>query len=329
MISEFPKVNILYEIDTSKYPWCNEAVIFSVKDGKGSIRHKSSESSKEDFSFYSQLILEEKPIMQGYYPCCPTCAAIFAAGYGTENIDCSELKTVRENINCEYKNIRTSAEVLSPLLGLLEDGVYILADVPHYPTDGNGNFFYSLPSEYTVYPAACEEYYDRELSCFVGAFPAFLYPTQSAELINIERIDEYVNIFKNSSSPPRGIAYYEKGFVSALIDGHHKACAAARIGKNINCLTIIRASDFKYKKYVGAKTRISRVRFAEIDLSAKYGKTIGDYNKSYGSDKYELDINTELPEYTLTGRNFPEENASSLKNYPTAKQLVYIYANRK
>ena len=47
-----------------------------------------------------------------------------------------------------------------------------------------------------------------------------------------------------SGGAPRAIAYHEHGFISALLDGHHKATAAARLGRTVNCLTIIPYSGF-------------------------------------------------------------------------------------
>lgn len=330
LIPKLPKVKIIDEIDTGKYPWCDSAVIFSVKNGRGSLTHTVSPYRVEDDSYIdyycSQLLLEKMPVMQGKYPICPTCTGLLAVGYGIENINCPELKTVRENINCEYKNIRTSAEILSPLLGLLDDGIYALADVPHFPSNGDGNFFYCAPNVPVEFSAACDSFYLRDFLTCVDGFPAYLYPTQSDELINIDRVKEYVEIMENNLNAPRGIAYYEKGFISALLDGHHKACAAACLGQTVSCLTIIRADSFRaadgHKTYDGAKTPVKSVFFSGIEYPAKKGEVWGDYCSL--SDRRELE--PPLPKYFLTGRDIDDEMMIREKNYPTTETLAGICA---
>lgn len=44
-------------------------------------------------------------------------------------------------------------------------------------------------------------------------------------------MEEYIKIMESCSNSPRGLAYYEEGFICALLDGHHKACAASVLGK--------------------------------------------------------------------------------------------------
>ena len=224
-------------IDVNDIEWCDEAVLICVKNGKGTLAHQISEES-EDYDFFSQLLLDDKPIIQARYPICPTCTGMLATGYGIENIHSQELTKVRECMNSEYKGIINAAENVKPLLGLLNDGYYVLADVKLFPSNGQGTFFYSVPNELTYNEATCSQYYDSDFGCSTDGFPAYIYPTQSSEIIQEERVEEYIRIMENSSNPPRGLAYYEEGFVCALLDGHHKACAASALGKKLNCLTM-------------------------------------------------------------------------------------------
>lgn len=238
-----PNIEIIQLINVDDIEWCDEAVLICVKNGKGTLTHRISEED-EDYSFYSQLLLGDKPIIQGKYPICPTCAGMLATGYGIENIHSNELTKVRECINSEYKGIINAVENIKPLLGLLNDGYYVLADAKLYPSDGQGNFFYSVPNELTYNEATCSQYYDSDFYCSADGFPAFIYPTQSGEMIQEQRVEEYIRIMKTSNNPPRGLAYCEAGFVCALLDGHHKACAASVLGKTLNCLTIIPPDSF-------------------------------------------------------------------------------------
>lgn len=321
--SKMPEVKILNEPDVSGFKWCGGAITFSVKNGKGSLSHIIS-GETENYEYSARLVLNNKPLIQGEYSISPTCSGLLATGYGIENIDCPELKNVREKINSAYKDIRSSAEALKPLLGLLDDGIYLLADIEYNPTDGSGNFFYSVPNEPTPTDAVCDTYFNINFDP-VNAFPAYLYPTQSAALCNPQRVEEYVRLLKDNPKPPRGIAYYEKGFISALIDGHHKACAAARLGIKLNCLTIMRADRVEYSGliYRGKNSRVKNVFFAGIKLPAEKGARLGDYGFNC---KYPRGSKHKLHEYSLTGRRFPHEELSAAKNYFTLDQLCGISA---
>lgn len=312
------KVNILREIDVSKHFWCDSAVLFSVRNGKGTLTHHIGREDS-DYQYYSQLILNDKPIMQGKYPVCPTCTGMLAVGYGMENIDCPELTAARECLNSEYTNITDVAEMIKPLLGLLDDGYYLLADVPHIPTDSEGNFFYSVPNELTEFSGACDANYNSDFLTAVDGVPMYLYPTQSAELINDQRVEYYTEILRSQPHSLRALAYHEKGFFSALLDGHHKACASARLGMKLNCWTIIPANscsfagDYRLSK---EKTHLKSVGFADIRIIAPNGMTYSDYIKCR-SKRTDVDVE----QFKLTGRSFPEEERNIRRNYLTLRSM--------
>ena len=241
------EVKIIKEIDTTDNWWCRSAVLFSVKNGKNTIVEKASPFNK-DYEYYLQLQLNGIPLVQGKFPQCSTCNGMLATGYGIENIGCPELETARTCMNSSFVNILNSAEKIKPLLGLLRDGYYALADTICFPSDGEGMFFYEVPNELKYYEAACYDYYcNWDYSC-VKHFPMFLYPTQSASLINNERVEYYVQIMKTEDEPPRALAYHLYGFVNVLLDGHHKACAAASLGKYVRCLTIIPCDGYDFNR---------------------------------------------------------------------------------
>lgn len=319
MILNRTRVEMIQNIDVSNIGWCNEAVIFHVINGKGSFTHRISEEDDE-YDFCSQLLLNGKPIIQAKYPICPTCSGMLATGYGIENIDSPELKRVREVMNSDYQGISKSFEKIKPLLGMLTSGYYVLADAKLFPTDGQGNFFYSVPNELTPNEATCSEYYDSHLYSVAGGFPAYIYPTQKAELIKEERVDEYVQKFQTSKNPPRGLAYYEEGFVCALLDGHHKACAASVLGKSLSCLTIISPDSFRWAdgtKYNEGNTLISKVGFAGIEVEVEKGTKLKDYQPLKGFKEKKFPI----PVYNITGRKFSDRY---LTCYPTIHSLAAI-----
>ncbi len=312
-----PEIKILRNINTDSYPWCNSAVMFEVKNGKSALKHIYS----DDDSYYcwkSHLTLNGLPILQSDETYCSTCSATLAAGYGIENIDCAELDEVRNNINSDFRDIETSFEILKPLLGLLEDGVYLLADVPHYPTNGEGKFFYDISNEPTSYKAACMDYYNRDLLTPVSSFPAYLYPTQSDKCINKERVEYYVELLRNSKNPPRAIAYHKAGFISALLDGHHKAVAAAVLGIPINCLTIIKGFNCSHTSYVDPKGTFEELYFSAIVIP----NDIGYYSKT---DKNNSRADLDFEKYRLI-RSIPLGFTPKTEEYPTVEELTGIYA---
>ncbi len=237
IFSSKPKIEIVKEIDATAYHWCNEALLIYVKNGLAALTNRSSEYDR-DYSCKGQLLLNGTPLIQGDYPGCPTCTAMLARGHGIEQADCPELLEVRDRINQDYVNIRTSAETLKPLLGLLEEGYYLLADVYHTPTDGKKQYFANVSDVLEQFMPACDSYYNHEFLTVTDGFPAYLFPTQSNACLNQKHAESYLERMKRPNAP-RAIAYYHCGFTSALLDGHHKAYAAAILGMQLPCLTII------------------------------------------------------------------------------------------
>ncbi len=248
-------------LDISQISWCNSALLFRVKNGAGMLTEKQKVTSHSDYDYRSQLLLNGRPLIQAELPWCPTCTGILSAGYGIENICCPELSEIEENINSDFINIQHSFENLKPLFGLLSDGWYVLADIPAIPTDGEGEFFWNVSS--TV-QAVCQDYYHFGLMSVTEGFPAFLFATQSDERFNPERTEYYKNRMHQNNAP-RAVAYHVHGFVSALLDGHHKAYACAELGTPVPTLTIIPFTTF----YTSKKPPYQTVHFSGISIPAQ------------------------------------------------------------
>ena len=316
------EVKIIKEIDTADNWWCSSAVLFSVKNGKNTIGEKSSPFNK-DYEYYSHLQLKGKSLVQGQFPECPTCKGMLATGYGIENIECPELETARTCMNSSFVSIMDSAEKIKPLLGLLRDGYYALADTICFPSDGEGHFFYEVPNELKYYEAACYGYYcNWDYSC-CDHFPMFLYPTQSASLINYERVEYYAQILKTEDESPRALAYHLYGFMNALLDGHHKACAAASLGKCVRCLTIIPCDGSHFDrntltKGVNLKQSnpvIEKMMFAGLATEAPEGIR---YLDVYKDPVVQPDLS--LQKYGLTDNRIHYGTAS----YPTIRDIAAL-----
>ena len=172
----------------------------------------------------------------------------------------------------------------------------------------------------TYHEATCNEYYDSDFLSSVEGFPAYIYPTQSSEFIQKERLEAYAEIIKTSSNPPRGLAYYEEGFMCALLDGHHKACATSMLGKIFHCLTIIAPNRFWFVdgvRHVDGDTYIKSVSFAGISVEVEQGTKYKEYCPSKGVREKEIDI----PIFHLTGDKLLNQYWNQ---YPTMHTLSGI-----
>ncbi|MBR2750830.1 MAG: hypothetical protein IKD90_06845 [Clostridiales bacterium] len=320
------EVNFIRELDTTDKWWCNSAVFFSVKNGKNTICEKWG-SEDEDYDRHMHVVLNGKPIIQAKLPSCPTCKGMLATGYGLENIDCPELEAARICMNSEFVSIQDSAEKIKPLLGLLGDGYYVLADTLLFPSDGDGHFFYKVPDELRYYTATCCGYYDPSIISCADALPMFLYPTQSSSLIQNDRVEHYAKIMKTEKNPPRALTYHLQGYMNVLLDGHHKACAAASLGQMLPCLTIIPCHGYRFSE--GTKgvdlrqknPRIKTLYFASLEAEPEKEIRFLDMPQRKPETQ-------ELPlqRYELTGTGIHYEKDS----YPTVKDLAtFLHTTEK
>ena len=220
-------------------------MIFTVKNGLGKLQKKWVDSD-DDWASQGMLMLGETPITQFDGSVSSTSPAMLAEGYGIENADCEELKAIDTAINSGYIDIENSFEIIKPILGLLKDGCYLLADAEITPTDGNGKFFWDIDPKFRFYNCTAADYYlgcvqDCDIYGVEMLDPIFLYPSQSAALFDPERADFYTELFRKEEEPPRAIAYNFMNGMNVLLDGHHKAAAAAKLGIALKCLVIIPA----------------------------------------------------------------------------------------
>lgn len=199
-------------------------------------------------------------------------------------------------MNTEYTDIFRTAQKIKPLLVLLEDGLYLLADTVGYPSDGEGHFFFSVPDKLTEFQAMRNTYYSSDYLKATDSFPLFLYPTESSRLIDENRVEEYVKLFKESKNPPRVLAYYEAGFFSVLLDGHHKACAAAKLETYLHCITIIPNSGIA----PNSGSILKSLWFSSMKVLA--GKELTNIYLSTSKKNKKHDLLTPLPEFSLNDR---------------------------
>ena len=232
------------KVDCSEIINIKEAKLVYV-NGKGKLTVERGKSRHPDWEAPSKIKLNDVPLIQAKIPDCSTCSSLLATGYGIENANCKELLDIQEKINSDYANLETSIDNIKALLTLLESGFYLIADAICYPTDGE-NFFWNVPNNLTENLTTAPAYLGE--GTYVFNQPVYLYPTQTTNSYNKDRVDYYIKKFKNSAdNKPRAIVYNFEEFINFIIDGHHKACASTILKEPVSCILII--PDRIYKNY--------------------------------------------------------------------------------
>ena len=297
-------------------------IIFCVKNGLAKINNVQVECDDE-WSYESILKIYETPVLQFDSGYCSTSPSRLAEGYGIEKVDCDELKAIDAAINSGYVDIDHSFEAVKPLLGLLKDGIYLLADAEITPTDGEGNFFWDIDPKFHYYNATISDYY---LGCIdecdiYGCSvldPIFLYPSQSAALFNRERAKYYAELFKSSDAPPRAIAYNFESGMNVLLDGHHKAAAAAMLGQKLKCLLIIPSGRMCGKD---KEDRFCRITFTD-DIFINIDKSDAEIDKMMSDLKDEENNGPKEPGFAdimYRKRKWEDIFIENAKKYPDAE----------
>lgn len=237
MLSNFFKksnteIIIVKKIDHHNSDWGGKGIIFYVKNGKGllSMKYGYLENDALETLVFGDIPLVKFHGEGSYF--CPTCEKLVTAGYGLNVSDHQVISELRDILNKKFVSLEESVENLKPLLGLLPTGYYALVDTELCPTDGNGNFFWKLNNKPAYNKASCSIYggdgnWSEEI-------PYFILPTQPPSHYNPKQAEFY-----RGKDDYRAVAYYMRGYLCALLDGHHKAVAAAIEKKKVKTFVII------------------------------------------------------------------------------------------
>ncbi|WP_424244610.1 hypothetical protein Dip510_001866 [Elusimicrobium posterum] len=287
-------------------------IIFRVENGKGVLREKYCFKDEQSIS---SLIFKDIPLTKFYGDnyLCPTCTKLVAAGYGLNKTQTEELDEFFEKINEPFINIETSFELLKPVLGLLKSGHYMISDEELIPTDGDERFFWSINNTPKENPAsALFINYDM-----AEEKPIYLLPTQPPSVYDPQRVEHYKNI-----TSTRALAYQLNGtLLCALLDGHHKAVAAAVKGEKVRTL-VISAPSF-YTPQGGDKKPSINFHELSLEVDEDINKIIGKECNNRGSAA-EYDKYKEMKDISFDSYNWPQELLKTAKNYPPVEVMVSI-----
>ncbi|MDE6567218.1 MAG: hypothetical protein K2K70_05750 [Lachnospiraceae bacterium] len=221
------KVRIVDQWEKSEEKYA-PGVLISVSNGQGLL--KAEQIDTQDSS-HLILSLGNQPLMQlqGAEYFCPTCEKILKSAYGLEQSEILREQMQGLNHNEDFVELVKS---MMPFWELLSDGCYILLDTKLYPTDGNGHLFWNVPNLDCTLPGTC-------IYCYRGCEwgncrPHFTTATQAYKKMNPDRVEYY-----EKHPQGRALAYHMDGYMTALIDGHHKTMAAAKTHQMVDALVII------------------------------------------------------------------------------------------
>lgn len=317
--------------DTGKLSWCRSASVVHIA-GTGALRWENGGPAKQPTVYDDRLLwltLRGTPLLAMQSPGCPTCESLLATGWGMDTADCPELEAVRETLNGGFARLEDAVSALAPLLGLLPAGLYVLADTEIYPADGAGRFFWDVPDALTVSPAtAAVELVDDDHE-FVRpeSAPVFVYPTQRRSRFDPARAEFYTRRLREDGPLPRGLALYVGEGMSVLLDGHHKAAAAALLGRTLPCLTIFPMAGYRYQNVLGVGRKPVRdgVLFGPftIPLGELPAKWLPEPKSWWKHPQNKVGWK---PEGRLADRTWPEEYRAAGTRYPTQKEYGLVTA---
>ena len=301
------------KVDCSEIINIKEAKLVYV-NGKGKLTVEIGKTEPNIWQAPSKIKLNDIPLIQSKVSDIPTWCNLLATGYGIENANCKELLEIQEKINSDYINLETSINNMKPLLTLLESGFYLIADAICYPTDGE-NFFWNVPNKLKEFSSAGPAYLGE--GTYVFNQPVYLYPTQTTNSYNKDRVDYYIEKFKNSTyNKPRAIVYNFEEFINFIIDGHHKACASTILKEPVSCILIIPAKIYE-DYYKNTRLNFSGILIDYKNIPKEYTRYIKKERFSPSQEKIEI------KDGIVNNREWEKEYINSAKHYPS----IIDYAN--
>jgi len=131
-----------------------------------------------------------------------------------------------------------------------------------------------------------------------------------------ERVDYYTQRFDTTDTFPRAIAFYCAEGISVLLDGHHKACAAARLGRQLPCITIFPFGGYFYAQARSSSTPVpDRAYFGPFTVSISQLPA-----KILPAKPWQQTIDTRPAPYSgnlIRDSKLPQEFVDAGRNYPT------------
>ncbi|MCZ8959687.1 hypothetical protein OM203_21205 [Escherichia albertii] len=287
-------------------------VIFSVRSGKGFLRRCVIHEPRS-YGLIHSLCWQDVPLIRFWSETgCPTCAEFVYSGFADDEQGAAQFLSALENWNRPWSDMADAFTALTPLFSCLADGYYLLEDRELYPTDGNGHFFWAATDHSSSNPATVAVW-DPEYGYFSDTAPCFLLPGQPPSHFNSERATFY-----RDKPDARALAWYlTDSYLCVLLDGHHKATAAALEGRPLKTLVISTATRFNDEQQTlvfpgGECLHKTELQYRIPKLTAWKTLPLSAW-EILGPDKH-----------IHTYQNWPEELEQSVSRYPSLDQAWQI-----
>ena len=189
------------------------------------------------------VMLHDMPLAFWQATDCGTCAKLIQAGFdGAEEVSRQVQLIQSLTIDVLQQPASTWIDRLMGILELFPRGFYYLTLLDYSPTDGNGNFFWDVFQVERTWYALTQGRMPNETypDPYQNRPPCFLAPSQSPTNFSYESL----NRAKDSYNTHPGLALELRQQGALLLDGHHRATAAALAGKPFACLTIVSMGEF-------------------------------------------------------------------------------------
>lgn len=323
------------KLDLTGQAWCRAALLLHVR-GTGALRWEARTLPPKADPYGSAfcLTLRGTPLLSAHIVGCGTSESWLCAGWGLDTAECPELEALREVLNGGFTRLEDAVPALSPLLELLPEGCYVLAEGEAYPAGGGGRFFWDVPDQLTSSPATSmahldDDDYDTQ---YEHLPPVFLYPSQRRSRLDMEREGYYRERLRQDGPAPHGLALGVAEGMSVLLDGHHKAAAAARLGRTLPCLTVLRLEHYELRPVTAPPRHLVPVIPRRYE---RYAGRFGPFTVPV-ADMGGVKLPEEpwklpqgpgaLPEGRLADAELPESLLTAGKRYPTAEEYALVSA---
>lgn len=209
-------------------------ITFSVRNGKALLRPCLIHDPNSEAGIHS-LAWQGSPLIRFFSESwCPTCAEFVYAGFADDDEGAAQFISALSEWNKPGNELDEAFTTLTPLFSLFADGYYRLEERELYPTDGNGQFFWAVGNEKQLNPATTGMWIADVDYHYQSAHPCFLLPGQPPSRFNPQRAEYY-----RDKPDSHALAWHMNDtWLCVLLDGHHKATAAALEGRPVKTWVI-------------------------------------------------------------------------------------------
>lgn len=218
--------------------FCRNAAVVRITRGLGKVQEGCFAGD------WRSLTLDGQPLYVSHIEHSGSYKDIIRLGYGG---GCAVPDAAQ--VNAPFTNLKNAVGAISPLLNLLTRGAYLVADMDLMPVQQSGDrldCFWNVPNSSKSY-WPCPEFSTWAGPGYaVNRHPLYPVPTQRAADMDPSRVQAYMQQLSTAPAQiPRAIGLYLRGSAVLLLDGHHKALAAAATGEPVKTMVIFRLTDEK------------------------------------------------------------------------------------